>query len=118
MFILAFVLIYGGVLFLPDDYFQRNIADLGPILDVMPWLFVVLVPAVSMGAWASERELGTDEQLLTLPVSELDVLLGKWLAIVSYFTVALVCSLTNVWVLSSLGEPDIGLVRPSTWDGG
>ncbi len=111
VFILAFVLIYGGVLFLPDDYFQRNIADLGPILDVMPWLFAVLVPAVSMGAWASERELGTDEQLLTLPLSELDVLLGKWLAIASYFTVALVCSLTNVWVLSSLGEPDIGLVQ-------
>jgi ABC-2 type transport system permease protein len=110
VFILAYVLIYAGVVFLPDEYFQRNIADLGPILDVMPWLLVVLLPSVSMGSWASERELGTDEQILTLPVSELDVLLGKWLAIVSYFTVALLCSLTNVWVLSSLGEADGGLI--------
>ena len=76
----------------------------------MPWLLAVLIPAISMGSWASERELGTEEQILTLPLSETDALVGKWLAVVSYFTIALFCSLSNVAVLMWLGNPDLGLV--------
>ena len=56
-----------------------------------------------MGSWASERELGTEEQVLTLPLSETDALVGKWLAVSTYFTVALLCSLSNVAVLMRPG---------------
>ena len=107
---LAFVLIYGGLLFIPSDFFTRNIDDLGLIQSIMPWLLAVLIPSIAMGAWASERELGTEEQMLTLPISEIDILIGKWLAICSYFSIALTCSLSNVAVLLWLGEPDLGLV--------
>ncbi len=110
VFVLAFVLIYGGLLFLPADFFVRNINDLGPIHDTMPWLLAVLVPSITMGSWASERELGTEEQLLTLPISETEVMLGKWLAASTYLTLALVCSLSNVAVLMWLGSPDLGLI--------
>ena len=110
VFVLAFVLIYGGLLFIPGDFFVRNIDDLGPIHGVMPWLLAVLIPSITMGSWASERELGTEEQMLTLPLSETDVLVGKWLAAVTYFNVALICSLSNVAVLMWLGNPDLGLI--------
>ena len=68
VFILAFVLAGGATLFLfqGDKYFARNIADLGPLLIVMPLFLVVLLPALAMGAWATEREQGTEELLLTM----------------------------------------------------
>ncbi len=110
VFIFAFVVVSSLFLFWPDSFYGRNIADLGPLFAVMPWLLVILVPSLAMGSWSSERELGTEELLLTLPLGVIDALLGKYLAIVSYFTLALACSLTNVVVLMWLGSPDLGLV--------
>ena len=52
VFILAFVLVSAGFLFLQDAYFARNIADFGPLFSIMPWLLIVLVPALAMGSWA------------------------------------------------------------------
>lgn len=110
VFILVFVLASAAILFWSQAYYARNIADLDPLLNYMPWLLVVLLPALSMGAWASERELGTEEQLLTLPMGPADALLGKWLGVVTYFTLALLFSLSNVIVLAWLGDPDPGMV--------
>ena len=112
VFILAFVLAAGACLFLVqgDRFFARNIADLQPLYEWMPLFLVVLLPALAMGTWALERELGTEEQLLTLPLSIADAILGKFLAVAVYFTLALVCSLSNVVVLMWLGTPDLGLV--------
>lgn len=110
VFIFAFVVIAGAFLFLPDGYYTRNIADFGPLFKVMPWLLVILLPALAMGSWAAERELGTEELLLTLPLSVVDAILGKYLAVMGYFTIALLCSLTNLVVLSWLGSPDVGLL--------
>ncbi len=110
VFIFAFVVIAGAFLFLPDVYYTRNIADFGPLFTVMPWLLVILLPALAMGSWATERELGTEELLLTLPFGIIDAILGKFLAVVGYYTIALLCSLTNLIVLSWLGSPDTGLI--------
>lgn len=110
LFILAFVLIAGGFLFLPDSFYSRNISDFGPLHPYMPWFLVVLLPALAMGAWSTERELGTEELLLTLPLSVADAVLGKFLAVATYFTIALACSLSNVAVLMYLGNPDLGLI--------
>ncbi len=112
VFILAFVLVAGATLFLfqGDKYFARNIADLAPLHTWMPGFLAVLLPALAMGAWASEREQGTEELLLTMPLSILDAILGKYLAVVGYFTIALACSLSNVIVLCWLGTPDFGLI--------
>jgi ABC-2 type transport system permease protein len=110
VFIFAFVVIAGAFLFLSDSFYTRNIADFGPLFSVMPWLLVILLPALSMGAWATERELGTEELLLTLPFGVLDAVLGKYLAIAAYFTLAMLCSLSNLIVLDWLGTPDLGLV--------
>lgn len=110
LFILAFVLIAGGFLYLPDSFYSRNISDLGPLHGIMPWLLIVLLPALGMGAWATERELGTEELLLTMPLSIADAIVGKFLAVSTYYTIALACSLSNVAVLWYLGTPDFGLI--------
>lgn len=108
-FILVFVCISSGVLFWRDAWFERNVCDLWDLLFYMPWMLVVLLPALAMGSWASERELGTEEHLLTLPLSIGDALLGKWLGVSTYFTIALLCSLSNVLVMNYVGAPDWGL---------
>ncbi len=116
VFILAFVLIAGAVMFWfetsTSNYFARNIADLGPWLrdDAFGWLLAVLLPALGMGAWAAERDHGTEEHLLTLPLSPLDALIGKWSAVSIFFSVALLCTLSHVFVIAWLGSPDWGMV--------
>src|SRR5687768_2776269 len=72
IFILAFVVASALILFLPNTIFTRNLCDLGLLLNqggvpIMPLLLAVLLPALAMGVWASEREQGTEEVLLTLP---------------------------------------------------
>ncbi len=110
IFILVFVVVTGAISFLPEEFYKTNITDLGKTLDYMPILLAVLLPALSMGAWTQEKENGTDELLLTLPVNAADVVLGKLAAITSFFTIALLCNLSNLVVLMVLGDPDIGLV--------
>jgi ABC-2 type transport system permease protein len=117
IFILAFVLVASGFLFLPDSFYSRNICDLGPLWSnegshppIMPLLLAILLPALAMGAWASERDQGTEEMLLTMPLSIFDAVTGKYLAVASYFSIALFCSLSAVCVLFWLGNPDAGLL--------
>ena len=110
VFILAFVLATALIMFLGEDFYKRNIADFEPLRQYMLYPLVVLIPALAMGSWASERELGTEEQLLSLPMTIADVLFGKWLGIAAFFSITMIFSWCNVFILGYLGEPDIGLI--------
>jgi ABC-2 type transport system permease protein len=110
IFILAFVVLSGVAIFVPEEFFTRNIADFNLLYEWMPWMLVALLPCLGMNAWASEREGGTEELLLTLPVGILDAILGKYLALAGFFTVALATNLVHVLTLSWLGDPDVGLL--------
>lgn len=113
VFILAFVLAssVGMYWWTGDKFFARNIADLQPMQEMMPIFLALLLPALAMGAWASEKEHGTDELLMTMPLSVVDAVLGKYLAVLAFSTIALVFSLSNVLVLFFLqASPDLGLL--------
>jgi ABC-2 type transport system permease protein len=105
-------LILTGVLtfFIMTPYYEAGQADLRPFFRWHPWVYLLLVPAASMGLLAEERRAGTIELLLTLPVTMSQVILGKFLASWVFLGIALILTapivVTTIW----LGDPDMGIV--------
>ncbi len=75
---------------------------------LLPWLFLLFIPAITMRLWAEERKLGTIEVLFTLPLKESDVLLGKFLASLAFLAISLLLTLPLPLTGLFLGSPDLG----------
>ena len=110
VFIVIFLLLSGILTFYMGGFFEREQADLAPFFFFHPWLYLILVPAISMRLWAEERKTGTIELLLTLPISTGQAVLGKFLAAWGFTAVALFAT-TPIWItVNYLGNPDNGVI--------
>ncbi len=69
--------------------FLMGVASLRPMLEILPWLLLMFVPAVTMRALAEDVRAGTIEVVLAQPVTELEVLLGKYLGLVLFIWLGL-----------------------------
>ena len=109
LLIIAFVIATSFLLF-NDAFFEKNLATLDQLSESFPALLLLIVPAITMTAWADERKLGTDELLFTLPATNLEILIGKYKAVLAVYTVLLLFTLPHLLILGYLGDPDWGLI--------
>jgi ABC-2 type transport system permease protein len=110
VFIVIFLVLQGALTFNLGNFLDRNQADLQPFFAFLPWVFLLLVPAVTMRLWAEERRLGTIELLLTLPITQTQAVLGKFLAAWAFCTIALLLTFPIVITVNVLGRPDNGVI--------
>ncbi len=113
VFIVIFLALTGAFAFYVGGFFAREQADLVPFFSYLPWLYLLLVPAVAMRLWAEERKTGTIELLMTLPVSTTEAVLGKFLAAWAFVGVALALTFPMWITVNVLGDPDNGVIVAS-----
>jgi len=113
VFIVIFLVLSGALTFHLGGFYERGQADLAPFFNFHPWLYLFLVPAISMRLWAEERKSGNIELLLTLPITMAEAVVGKFLAAWLFTGIALALTFP-LWIsVNYLGDPDNGVILAS-----
>ena len=110
VFIVIFLVLSGVFTFYLGGFFDRGQADLRTFFGFHPWLYLFLIPALTMRLWAEERKSGTIELLFTLPVTMTETVLGKFLATWIFTGVALALTFPIWLTVNYLGNPDNGVI--------
>jgi ABC-2 type transport system permease protein len=110
VFLVIFLVLAGILTFYTGDFYERGQADLQPFFVMHPWLYLILVPAVTMRMWAEEAKGGTLELLLTLPQTLWQAMLGKFLAAWLFMGLALALTFPIWLTVNYLGTPDNGVI--------
>jgi ABC-2 type transport system permease protein len=108
-FVIAVFLVMVGILFF-IPFFTQDRVSMRNFFSLVPFLLVFFGPAITMRLISEERRSGTIELLITMPVRDRDVILGKFLAALGLFAVALLLTLPYAFTVSSFGNLDWGPV--------
>ena len=110
VFIVIFLAMNGLMTFYVGNFLDRNQADLGSFFNFHPWLYLFLIPALSMRLWAEERRTGTIELSMTLPLTAGQIVVGKFLAAWAFTGIALALTFPLWLTVNYLGNPDNGAI--------
>jgi ABC-2 type transport system permease protein len=113
VFLVIFLALAGAFTFYLGNFFERGQADLQSFFSFHPWLYLFLIPAISMRLWSEERKSGTIELFLTLPISMGEAVLGKFLAAWVFTAIALALTFPLWITVNILGSPDNGVILAS-----
>ena len=110
IFLCLFLALAAALTFYLGGFFARGQADLEAFFAFHPWLYLLLIPALSMRLWAEERKTGSFEFLMTLPIATAEAVAGKFLATWIFAGIALLLT-TPIWAtVIWLGAPDNGVI--------
>ncbi|HLF09754.1 MAG TPA: ABC transporter permease [Gammaproteobacteria bacterium] len=110
VFIVVFLVLASTFTFYLGNFYERGQADLASFFTFHPWLFLFLVPALSMRLWAEERKSGSIELLMTLPIEIWQAVLGKFLAAWIFTGIAIALTFPMWITVNYLGAPDNGVI--------
>jgi len=113
--IALFLVINGLFLWVFDgdfNIFNNGFADLSSFFFIAPWVFLFLIPAVTMRAFSDEKKMGTMELLLTKPISLKNIILGKYFGAVVLICISVIPTFLYIVTISALGNPS------GNWDFG
>jgi len=113
VFIVIFLLAIGAFTFYFGQFFLTGQAELSVFFGSHPWVYLFLLPAISMRLWAEESRAGTIELLMTLPVPVMAAVLGKFLAAWMFAGIALALTFPMWITVNFLGSPDNGVIFAS-----
>jgi ABC-2 type transport system permease protein len=107
-----FVVVFLGFLFwwFFRNFFLVNQADLSSFFQILPWIYLFLIPALTMRLWSEEKRQGTIETLLTSSIPLYLTVISKFLASVIFLLITLVATLPLPLIISTLGKLDWGVV--------
>jgi ABC-2 type transport system permease protein len=108
VFLVVFLVLTGFLTFSWTQFYERQISDLEPFFFWLPIVFLLLVPAATMGLWAEERRAGTVELVLTMPLTMTEAIVGKFMAAWAFMAIALALTAPIVGTVAYLGDPDGG----------
>jgi ABC-2 type transport system permease protein len=91
-------------------FFLNGQASMRLMFDVLPWVFLFFIPAITMRLWAEEKKVGTMELLMTLPLRDRDAVIGKYLAALALLVLALLLTFLLPIITAFLGNLDPGPV--------
>ncbi len=110
IFLTVFLVLTGFFTFKLGRFYESGQADLRSFFLWHPWLYLFIVPAVSMRLWSEEKKSGTIELLLTLPVTLFQATAGKFLAAWAFLGLSLLLTFPMVLTTMYLGSPDLGVI--------
>ena len=110
VFIVFFLILAAAFAFQFGNIYDRGQSDLAPFFSYHPWLYLFLIPAISMRLWAEERKSGSIELLMTLPVTTWQAVIGKYLAAWAFAGLALALTFPMWITVNYLGDPDNGAI--------
>jgi len=105
--LVSFLLLWEFLFF--KSVFQIGVSSLSNLFMLLPWVFLLIIPALTMGTIAQEKAEGTMELLLSRPLKEYELIVGKFLASVIFLAIALLFSLPIAVWLNSIGNLDWGV---------
>lgn len=106
----VFLLIFGITFFFFPDFFSVNQATMRRFFDLAPIVTAILAPAMTMRLLAEERRSGTIELLVTMPLREDEIVLGKFFGALALMATAILLTLPYAFSTAALGELDWGPV--------
>lgn len=108
VFLAVFLIVSNWLFF--NTFFFQNQASLRNFFTLLPWIFLFLIPAITMRLWAEEKRSGTIEFLLTLPITDWQAVLGKFFGGVAFLIVALALTASMPATIAYAGNPDWGVI--------
>ncbi|MBI4117470.1 MAG: ABC transporter permease subunit [Parcubacteria group bacterium] len=110
--LISFFLLVSSWLFM-RNFFIANISSMREYFALLPWIFLFLIPAISMRLWSEEKKMGTNELLLTWPVRDYEAVVGKFLGSFIFILICLTFTAVIPIAISYAGDPDLGLIIAS-----